>query len=210
MTKKIFFHSFLLGAVVLLLCTSLFFGLRYRETLNETYKTMKVEADYAAAGLALKGTEYLEDIKGANRITWIASDGNVLYDSDHPDLAHNQGDCAEVRAALAEGEGRGIRKSESGKEKTIYYALRCDDNTVLRLSRPLSRFQAAFHSVSPVLWVLILVFLIQSFESVVLWGKTAFGSSVDNHQNFSLNSTSNKGKYNFKSRITKRNRHCTY
>ncbi len=165
MTKKIFFHSFLLGAVVLLLCTSLFFGLRYRETLDETYKTMKVEADYAAAGLALKGTEYLEDIKGANRITWIASDGNVLYDSDHPDLARNQGDCAEVRDALAEGEGRGIRKSESGKEKTIYYALRCDDNTVLRLSRPLSRFQAAFHSVSPVLWVLILVFLISGIIS---------------------------------------------
>lgn len=165
MTKKIFIHSFILGALVLFLCTALFFGLQYRETLDVTYDALKGEAKYAASGLKLGGIEYLESLKGINRITWIASDGSVLYDSDYPDLDKNQGGYPEVTDAFAKGEGQGIRHSESGGTSTLYYAFLCDDNTVLRLSRPLSRVQAAFHSVSPVLWVLILVFLISGIVS---------------------------------------------
>lgn len=165
MTKKIFIHSFILGALVLFLCTALFFGLKYRETLDEKYDALKGEAKYAASGLKLGGIEYLESLKGINRITWIASDGSVLYDSDYPDLDKNQGGYPEVTDAFAKGEGQGIRHSESGGTSTLYYAFLCDDNTVLRLSIPLSRAQAAFHSVSPVLWVLILVFLISGIVS---------------------------------------------
>ena len=165
MTKKIFIHSFLLGAVVLLLCTALFFGLQYREKLDETYDALKGETVYAAGGAAIGGDGYLDSIKGINRITRIAADGSVLYDSDHPDNVRNQKEYPEVRDAFAEGEGRDIRHSESGGRNTIYYALLCEDGTVLRLSRPLSLIQAAFHSVSPVLWVLILVFLISGIIS---------------------------------------------
>ena len=165
MTKKIFIHSFILGTLVLLLCTSLFFGLRYRATLDETYEALKGEADYAASGLKLGGAEYLKSLTDIDRITWIAADGSVLYDSDYPDLSKNQGDSAEVRDAFATGEGQVIRRSESGGTSTLFYAFLCEDGTVLRLSRPLSRVQAAFLSVSPVLWVLILVFLISGIVS---------------------------------------------
>ena len=147
MTKKIFIHSFLLGAVVLLLCTALFFGLQYREKLDETYDALKGETVYAAGGAAIGGDGYLDSIKGINRITRIAADGSVLYDSDHPDNVRNQKEYPEVRDAFAEGEGRDIRHSESGGRNTIYYALLCEDGTVLRLSRPLGLIQAAFHSV---------------------------------------------------------------
>ncbi len=165
MTKKIFIHSFLLGTLVLFLCSALFFGLQYRKTLDETYDALKGEAKYAASGLKTGGISYLESLEGINRITWIASDGSVLYDSDFPDLQKNQGEYAEVRSAFAEGEGQGIRRSDSGGSNTLYYAFLCEDGTVLRLSRTLSRVQTAFQTVSPVLWVFILVFLISGIVS---------------------------------------------
>ena len=42
----------------------------------------------------------------------------------------------------------------------MYYALVCEDGSILRLSRPLSAVRYAFVAVSPVLWVLVLVLLI--------------------------------------------------
>ena len=103
MTKKIFIHSFLLGTLVLFLCTAFFFGLQYRATLDETYDALKGEAKYAASGLETGGITYLESLKGINRITWIAADGSVLYDSDFPDIQKNQGDYAEVKEAFEAG-----------------------------------------------------------------------------------------------------------
>ena len=165
MTKKIFIHSFLLGTLVLFLCSALFFGLQYRKTLDETYDALKGEAKYAASGLKTGGISYLESLEGINRITWIAADGSVLYDSDYPDLEKNQGEHAEVKDAFAHGEGQGIRRSVSGGNNMLYYAFLCEDGTVLRLSRPLSQVRSAFKTVSPVLWVFILVFLISGIVS---------------------------------------------
>ena len=55
MKKKIFVHTFLLGALVLLLCAVLFFSLQYSQTVEETYDALKSEAVYAAAGLKTGG-----------------------------------------------------------------------------------------------------------------------------------------------------------
>lgn len=165
MTKKIFIYSFLLGTLVLFLCSALFFGLQNRASLDETYEALKGEAKYAASGLETGGISYLESLKGINRITWIAADGSVLYDSDFPDLEKNQGEYAEVKEAFLAGEGQGIRRSDSGGSNMLYYAFLCEDGTVLRLSRTLSRVSTALKAVSPVLWVFILVFLISGIIS---------------------------------------------
>ncbi len=165
MTKKIFIHSFLLGTLVLFLCSALFFGLQYRKTLDETYDALKGEAKYAASGLKTGGISYLQSLEGINRVTWIGNDGSVLYDSDHSDLLKNQGEYPEVVQAFANGEGQGIRKSGSGGSNMLYYAFLCEDGTVLCLSRTLSQVQTAFQTVSPVLWVFILVFLFSGIVS---------------------------------------------
>ena len=165
MTKKIFIYSFLMGTLVLFLCSALFFGLQYRKTLDETYDALKGEAKCAASGMETGGISYLKSLEEINRITWIAADGSVLYDSDYPDLTKNQGEYAEVKSAFAGGEGQGIRRSDSGGSNMLYYAFLCKDGTVLRLSRPLSRIKTALETVSPVLWVFILVFLISGIIS---------------------------------------------
>ena len=160
MTKTIFKSVFTVGISVMLLCAVLFFGLQYREIYDETYAALQQEAVYAENGLRIGGKSYLESLGSVNRITWIAADGAVLYDNEFPGETANQADCPEVRDALAAGEGKGSRKSESSGESTMYYALRCEDGSVLRLSRPLSAVRTAAAAVSPVLWVTVLVLMI--------------------------------------------------
>ena len=165
MTRTIFRSSFILGALVLLLCAGLFFALQYRKTLDETYLALKQEAVYAESGLSLSGQDYLESLDEMNRITWINADGEVLYDSEFSLPIPNQMHRAEVPAALTTGEGQGVRRSGSSGLTTMYYALRCSDGTVLRLSRPLSAIRDALLSVIPVFWVLLLVLMISALFS---------------------------------------------
>ena len=165
MRRTIFRSTFLLGVLVLLLCAILFFALQYRQIMDETYLALKQEAVYAENGLRLSGQHYLETLGEINRITWITADGEVLYDSEFSLPIPNQLHCAEVAAAAASGEGQGIRRSESSGNETMYYARLCDDGTILRLSRPMSAVRYALVSVSPILWVLVLVLMISALLS---------------------------------------------
>ena len=165
MTRTVFRSSFLMGLAVLLLCSLLFVSLQYRQTLDETYAALQQEAVYAEHGLLLNGEAYLKTLDEVNRITWITAEGEVLYDSVFPLPIGNQLHCAEIAAALETGEGEGIRQSESSGVQTMYYALVCDDGSILRLSRPLSAVRYALIAVSPVLWILLLVLLIAALLS---------------------------------------------
>ncbi len=165
MTKNIFVNTFLVGVSVLLLCAVLFFGIQYTQTKDDTYKTLRQEAEYAEQGLLLGGVSYLEKLGEENRITWIDGTGEVLYDNSFPLPIANEKDCPEVSSALSSGEGKSLRTSESSGESTMYYARKCTDGTILRLSRPLSAVQEAFLAVRPVLWVLILVLVISGILS---------------------------------------------
>ena len=162
MTRKIFLFAFLLGAMVLFLCAAIFFGMQYSQGMNEAYAALQGEASYAASGLQIGGLDYLRSLDNKNRITWIAQDGRVLYDSEYPDLDAGQAEFPEVREALETGAGQGIRRSSSDGTQTMYYAFLCKDGTVLRLSRPLSAVWEIAAAVSPVLWVILLVLLISA------------------------------------------------
>ena len=162
MTKKILLYTFSLGALVLVTCMAIFFGLEYTHTMEDTYAALRGEASYAASGLEVGGIDYLKSLDNTNRVTWIDRDGSVLYDSDYPELSASQREFGEVRQALEQGAGQGVRKSSSGGRQTMYYAFLCGDGTVLRLSRPLSTVWDAFVAVSPALWVIVLILLISA------------------------------------------------
>ncbi|MBP5491223.1 MAG: two-component sensor histidine kinase [Clostridiales bacterium] len=165
MTKTIFRNTFLVGVSVLILCAILFFGIQYTQTKDVTYNALQQETVYAEQGMLVGGVSYLKTLGDVNRITWIDANGDVLYDSHFPDTQDNELDCPEVSAALKKGEGKGIRTSESSGESTVYYARKCEDGTVLRLSRPLSGVREAFLVVIPIFWVLVLVLVISGVLS---------------------------------------------
>lgn len=158
MTKTIFRNTFLVGLSVLILCAGLFFGMRYTQVKEETFSALASEAVYAEQGMLLGGAEYLSSLDNGDRITWIAEDGQILFDSEN-DTA-GQLERAEVASALENGEGQSIRKAESDGRTNIFYARRCADGTVLRLGRPMSAVRYALLAVSPVLWIFVLVLMI--------------------------------------------------
>ena len=160
MTAKIFKNTFLVGLFVLLLCAAVFFGLQYTQTKEETYDALKQEAVYAAHGLSMSGAEYLKTLDAEHRITWIAADGSVLYDNQYGSKVADQSEFPEVADALSAGEGHSIRRSQTAGADTVYYAVRCEDGTVLRLCRSVGTMRYALVTVSPVLWVAVLVLLV--------------------------------------------------
>ncbi|MBO4689116.1 MAG: two-component sensor histidine kinase [Clostridiales bacterium] len=165
MTKTIFRNTFLVGISVLLLCAVLFFGMQYTRTKDDTYEALQQEAVYVEQGMLQGGTSYLESLGNGNRITWIDANGEVLYDSSFPLPLANEKDSPEVASALKDGEGKGIRTSESSGESTMYYARKCKDGSVIRLSRPISAVREGFLAVRPFVWVLVLVVVISGVLS---------------------------------------------
>ena len=142
MTGKIFRYSFFCGILALVLCTALFFGLQYRQNLDEAVETLQQETAYVAQGLRVGGARYLEQLPPEKRVTWIDAAGAVLYDSQQERLP-NQGELTEVRAALETGFGSATRTSATDGATTMYYAQRLEDGTVVRLSYPVSAVRAA-------------------------------------------------------------------
>ncbi|MDR1573753.1 MAG: PAS domain-containing protein [Clostridiales Family XIII bacterium] len=95
-----------------------------------------LELGYLRAAVELSGPEYLEALRpGATdpRISLIAADGTVLYDSAGMAAEmENHADRPEVKAALAEGSGESTRFSETIRKQTYYHAIRLNDGSVLR------------------------------------------------------------------------------
>ena len=82
----------------------------------------------------------------------------MLFDTHVPAAEmENHADRAEVRKALAEGESDGVRYSETLTERTLYYARRLSDGTVLRISiSQLTVFALAMGMLQPIVITAIL------------------------------------------------------
>ena len=165
MIKTIFRNTFLVGMSVLLLCAILFFAIRYTQTIDDAYNELSLEAQFILTGFMEEGETSLAKAPTESRITWIDSDGKVLYDSVFGTDIANQGETLEVMDAMENGYGRQVRFSESSSEETVYYAVRCADSTVLRLGRAMSAVMNALSYISPMIWILVIVLVISGVLS---------------------------------------------
>ena len=136
MTKRIFRTILLVALLVLLVCMGLITGVMYGSFEENMLTELKNGADYIAAGIGQNGLTYLSTLPSSgNRVTWVAADGTVLYDSKvDASTLENHRDREEIYEALTGQEGESYRYSDTLSEKTLYYAMRLDDGTVLRIS----------------------------------------------------------------------------
>ncbi len=136
MTKRIFRSIFLVASVVLLASFLIIMGVLYEYFTNMRKSELKVETALAAHGVENEGLAYFEGLNTENyRITWVAADGAVLYDSEADAASmENHAERQEIRDALESGIGESERASETLAEKTLYCAERLSDGTVLRVS----------------------------------------------------------------------------
>ena len=136
MTKKIFKSIMFVCALVLAVGLAAVMGILYSNFDGQMRKELSKEATYLAYGVEQQGLDYLKNIKDKSaRITYIDQDGTVLFDNE-ADVSEmkNHSDRTEFQKAEKYGAGESSRYSDTLSEKTIYYALRLKDGTVLRVS----------------------------------------------------------------------------
>lgn len=136
MTKRIFRSTFAVAAVVLLASFVLITGVLYEYFSNKQMDQLNMQTHLAAQGVESAGADYFNDmdIDGC-RITWIAADGTVLYDSQAQQSGmENHADREEVQQALKTGHGESMRYSTTLMERQLYSADRLPDGTVVRIS----------------------------------------------------------------------------
>ena len=163
MTKKIFQSILLVAGCVLLASLLIIMGFLYDYFGGVEENQLRDELSLAAAAVEDGGTDYLSQLMADRcRLTWIAADGSVLYDTKtNAESLENHASRAEVSQALATGTGESTRYSSTLMEKTMYYAQRLDDGTVLRIS--ISRATVgmiAVGMIQPLLIVLIVALIL--------------------------------------------------
>lgn len=136
MTKRIFRATLLVGVAVLIASLTLVMGALYSYFGRVQESQLRDELSLAAVGVEQNGMDYLRKLESDQyRITWLRADGAVLYDTRaDAESMENHAQRQEVQQALATGEGESSRYSDTLLQKTVYYAKRLPDGTVLRLS----------------------------------------------------------------------------
>ena len=163
MTKKIFQSILLVAGCVLLASLLIIMGFLYDYFGGVEENQLRDELNLAAAAVEDGGTDYLSRLTADRcRLTWIAAEGSVLYDTrTDAESLENHASRAEVSQALSTGTGESTRYSSTLMEKTMYYAQRLDDGTVLRIS--ISRATVgmiAVGMIQPLLIVLIVALIL--------------------------------------------------
>ena len=166
MKTKIFKHIFLVAMAVFVSCIALTLCSLYSYFSAEHDAEIEDEASYVAAAVEENGIAFLQrrQSSGTSRVTWIDTDGTVLYDSvADPSEMGNHRDRKEVQQAMAEGSGESSRYSDTLSKKTTNYAIRLNDGTVIRVSSTqytaMSLIVGMFYSMVAVLLLAILLSL---------------------------------------------------
>ena len=165
MTKKIFHSILLVAGAVLLASLLVIMGCLYEYFGSVEKKQLRDELELASAAVERSGEEYLSGISSDRyRLTWIARDGTVLYDTvTDAESLENHADREEVRQAFTNGEGESTRYSSTLLQKTMYSAHKLRDGSVLRIS--ISRATAGVllvGMVQPILVVVIVAFILSA------------------------------------------------
>lgn len=162
MTGKIFKDSLLVGVCAMLACGILFFAVMFSDYHQQVQLRLQHEAQAVSCGVEQLGADYFRDFGKVDRVTWVAGDGTVLYDSE-TDAAgmDNHAEREEIREALKSGSGSATRYSETLSRQDEYYAMRLSDGTVVRLGCSYDSITTILSLLlTPLLWSAVLVLII--------------------------------------------------
>ena len=136
MKKKIFQNIFWTSVLILAVSLGLVIFLLYDHFTSVEQDSLAAQTQLAARGVEEEGETYLKSLNLQNaRITWIAADGTVKYDSAaDAETMENHSTRTEFQQALASGSGSSTRYSTTIGKRNFYYALKLKDGTVLRMA----------------------------------------------------------------------------
>lgn len=136
MTKRIYRSICLVALAIFLSSVALIMGVLYEYFSNVQQVQLKMQTNLVAHGIDNEGIAYFHNFEIMNyRITWIDSDGTVLYDSEsNTEEMESHLEREEVKEALSTGYGESKRYSATLMERSLYSAQRLADGTIVRLS----------------------------------------------------------------------------
>lgn len=139
----------------------------YRLLQIQVKKDLRLNAQLLQSSDLFSNPEHVErcnelkDLCQSLRITWIGTDGSVLFDNDFAAARlDNHADRQEVKAACRTGEGQAVRYSSTLNKDTFYYALRLADGTILRLAAEYESIGRIIISVIPIIALILLLILL--------------------------------------------------
>lgn len=164
MTKKINLNFMLVTAISIILTVFLTTFISYRFFQKEVFSDLSSFAELMEDMDVMEQMQEKEFVNPEDslRITWIAEDGTVLYDSHTKDARLvNHNDRPEVQQALEKGEACLARKSQTMERNIFYYAQKMKDGTVIRIAKEAGSIWSVYQSMMPVTGLIaVLSFLI--------------------------------------------------
>ena len=163
MKKRIFWAIFGVAVSLFIAVTIIVTASFYKEYATTQIDELKNESQLVIKGLERDGEDYFNNLTFDNyRITWIKSDGSVIYDSAiESSTMENHLEREEVQEALETGYGESTRYSNSLMKQSFYVAYKLEDGTILRLScTQNSVYYMMVHTLYPLYLVLILVLVL--------------------------------------------------
>ena len=162
MSKKIFRSLLAVAMAVLLSGLLIASSFLYDSFQKSQVSQLKEELLLAKSGVEKVGVAYFDGFDSSLfRLTLIAADGAVLYDSQ-AEVAEmeNHLEREEIAEALASGRGSSARYSSTLTERTFYEAIRLEDGTVLRISISQATVGALLVGMLPAVCVIVLISVI--------------------------------------------------
>ena len=136
MSSKIFRSSFFATLLILTVTIAFIMSLLTNLFDRQIRSEIVSEAQYLKQAVENEGVSFLESLDNTDRrITLVNPDGTVVFDNQaDASSLDNHAEREEIKQAMAEGTGMSKRYSDTLTEKTIYYAVKLDDNRILRVS----------------------------------------------------------------------------
>ena len=136
MFSKIFRSSFVTSMLVLIMSFCMIVAVLFEYFEMQIFNELENEAEYISYSVKTDGESYINNFTGNDkRITLVAEDGTVLADTSANDKElENHKERREIQDANTNGEGKSSRYSKTLMQKTLYYAKKLDDGTILRVS----------------------------------------------------------------------------
>ena len=135
--------SLLLSVVGAALLFQHAFAEQFDTDLSRTVEAIAVGYEHSADPQPEQLAQYADGL----RLTLVAQDGTVLYDSAtaDPSTLPNHANRPEIQQAMAEGTGASVRRSATLGYDTHYYAVRLTDGSVLRLADETSNMWSSYN-----------------------------------------------------------------
>ena len=167
MEEKISYRLFLMGFLGLIFTAVLCIFVFHKAFTAQAWSALERETDLVRAGYEQTGdpTQLSAFVTDDLRVTLISQDGSVLFESATDQPMENHLTRPEIRDAIANGEGRDIRDSQTMGYETYYYAVLLPNGEILRMAQDAETVWSIYDSTLPA--IVLSCFLMMGAAAII-------------------------------------------